>query len=159
MKRAKPKSELGQYLYSILTVVGLFWLFAPVWCRPFTFLPVRWKIRSWWVIICWPTSCLRCSSRCAPDEHFSLPPACTQGTAAGRHCHFRSPQDEGRDLIKRCVAVGGQEVHIINKVLHVDGKPVQEPPLAKHTDRAYYPRELNPRDNFGPYIVPEDHSL
>ena len=35
---------------------------------------------------------------------------------------FRSPQDEGRDLIKRCVAVGGQQVEIVNKVLYVDGE-------------------------------------
>ena len=70
---------------------------------------------------------------------------------------FRSPQDEGRDLIKRCVAVGGQQVEIVNKVLYVDGEPMQDPPLAKYTDPAYYPQELNSRDNFGPYIVPEDH--
>ena len=42
-------------------------------------------------------------------------------------------------------------------MLYVDGEPVQDPPLAKYTDPRYYPRELNSRDNFGPYIVPEDH--
>ena len=36
---------------------------------------------------------------------------------------FRSPVDVDRDLIKRCVAVGGQEVEIVDKELYVDGRP------------------------------------
>ncbi len=69
---------------------------------------------------------------------------------------FKSPVEPGRDLIKRCVAVGGQEVRVIDKVLYVDGQPVKEPPLAKHTDPHCYAGSANPRDNFGPYIVPPD---
>ena len=68
---------------------------------------------------------------------------------------FRSPVEPGKDLIKRCVAVGGQEVRVIDKVLYVDGKRVPEPPLAKHTDHVIYPPAVSPRDNFGPYVVPE----
>ena len=41
---------------------------------------------------------------------------------------FRSPVDEERDLIKRCVAVGGQEVEIVDKELYVDGPPFKDPP-------------------------------
>ncbi|MBT4501001.1 MAG: signal peptidase I [Gemmatimonadetes bacterium] len=70
---------------------------------------------------------------------------------------FRSPVDKERDLIKRCVAVGGQEVHVVNKVLYVDGERFGDPPLSKYTDRNYYPAAVNPRDNFGPFKVPEDH--
>jgi signal peptidase I len=70
---------------------------------------------------------------------------------------FSSPVDPDKDLIKRCVAVGGQEVHVVNKVLYVDGVRVDEPPLGKHTDRNYYPASANPRDNFGPFMVPEGH--
>jgi len=70
---------------------------------------------------------------------------------------FRSPVDEERDLIKRCVAVGGQEVQIVNKLLYIDGEPFADPPLAKYTDRRYFPSAANPRDNFGPYTVPEGH--
>jgi len=69
---------------------------------------------------------------------------------------FRSPVEPGRDLIKRCVAVGGQEVRVVDKVLYVDGRRVEDPPLAKHTDRNCYPASVSPRDNFGPYIVPPD---
>ena len=70
---------------------------------------------------------------------------------------FRSLQDEGRDLIKRCVAVGGQKVEIVNKVLYVDGQCQQDPPLAKYTERRSLPAAHSSRDNFGPYIVPKDH--
>ena len=70
---------------------------------------------------------------------------------------FRSPVDEERDLIKRCVAIGGQEVQIVDKVLYIDGEPFEDPPLAKYTDRRYYPSTANTRDNFGPYTVPEGH--
>ena len=44
---------------------------------------------------------------------------------------------------------------MVNKVVYVDGVRVQEPPLAKHTDRNTFPATVNPRDNFGPYRVPE----
>ena len=76
---------------------------------------------------------------------------------AGDIVIFRAPVDEGRDLIKRCVAVGGQTVQIVNKVLYVDDQPFQDPPLAKYSDPNYYPAEINPRDHFGPYVVPENH--
>lgn len=70
---------------------------------------------------------------------------------------FRSPVDPDRDLIKRCVAVGGQVVEIINKQLYVDGQRFPDPPLAKYTDPTCYPASANPRDNFGPYQVPPGH--
>ena len=70
---------------------------------------------------------------------------------------FRSPVDEDRDLIKRCVAIGGQEIRIVNKVLYINGEPFRDPPLAKYVDRTFYPAMATPRDNFGPYTVPADH--
>ena len=66
---------------------------------------------------------------------------------------FRSPIQSDRDLIKRCVAVGGQTVQIINKTLYVDDEIFEDPPGAKYTDSIYQ----NNRDNFGPYLVPRDH--
>lgn len=70
---------------------------------------------------------------------------------------FRSPRDPDRDLIKRCVAVGGQKVEIIDKVLYVDGMRFEDPPLAKYTDFRTLPASVSLRDNFGPYRVPEGH--
>jgi signal peptidase I len=70
---------------------------------------------------------------------------------------FRSPVDPERDLIKRCVAVGGQTVEVVDKVLYVDGKRFEDPPRAKYMDPTCYPAGVNPRDNFGPYEVPAGH--
>ena len=149
MKHAKQKSELGQYLYSILTVVGLF-------------LVIRTSVVQAFYI---PSSSMEDTLLVgdyllANKFVYGVPvdvPLTSISLFRLPALIFRSLQDEGRDLIKRCVAVGGQQVEIVNKVLYVDGEPVQDPPLSKHTDRTYYPRELNPRDNFGPYTVPEDH--
>jgi len=69
---------------------------------------------------------------------------------------FRYPDDPARDFIKRCVAVGGQTVEIRDKVLYVDGKPREEP-FAVHKDPRTLPRETSPRDNFGPFVVPQEH--
>ena len=71
---------------------------------------------------------------------------------------FRSPIEPDKDLIKRCIAVGGQEVIVVDKTLFVDGKPFADPPFAKYTDsRVYRGVDGNRRDNFGPYIVPDGH--
>jgi len=62
-----------------------------------------------------------------------------------------------KDLIKRCVAVGGQTVEIRNKVLHVDGVPFPDPHEAKYADPLVYAASGSPRDNYGPLTVPADH--
>ena len=69
---------------------------------------------------------------------------------------FRFPEDPARDFIKRCVAVGGQTVEIRDKVLYVDGKAPEEP-YVRHKDPRVVPHETQPRDNFGPYVVPQGH--
>jgi len=88
---------------------------------------------------------------------------------------FRSPY-EWRNLVKRCVALGGDIVEIRNKKLYVNGKPIDEP-YVKYIDRMTFPGlELDSvtyqrmwergefrffsrpqllRDNFGPVRVPE----
>lgn len=70
---------------------------------------------------------------------------------------FKFPKDPSAIYIKRCVAVGGQTVQVRDKVLYVDGKVVDLPPTGKHTDTTTtrYGSQY-PRDNFGPYRVPED---
>ena len=67
---------------------------------------------------------------------------------------FRYPDDPARDFIKRCVATGGQTVELRDKVLYVDGQ-AQEEPYVVHKDPRVLPREVNARDNFGPYVVPQ----
>ena len=70
---------------------------------------------------------------------------------------FRSKTEVGRDLIKRCVAVGGQVVEVRDKQLYVDGVPFELPPEGKFMDPRRLPATVSPRDNFKPYRVPDDH--
>ena len=158
MQQAKQKSEFGQYLYSILTVVGLFLVirtgvvqafYIPSSSMEDTLLVGDYLLANkfiYGVPVDVPLTSI---------SLFRLP--ALRDPQPGDIVIFRSPQDEERDLIKRCVAVGGQQVHIVNKVLYVDGEPMPDPPLAKHTDRRLFPAAINARDNFGPYTVPQDH--
>lgn len=80
---------------------------------------------------------------------------------------FRYPRDPHLEYIKRCVAVGGQTVRVINKKLFVDEKRFPDPPHLKYDDpnilsrnSHFYPTfrpGLGSRDNFGPVTVPEGH--
>lgn len=69
---------------------------------------------------------------------------------------FRSKTEPDRDLIKRCVAVGGQTVEVREKVLFVDGVPFLDPPRAKYTDPVVFSSGRS-RDSFGPHMVKEGY--
>jgi len=70
--------------------------------------------------------------------------AARRGLGVGDIVTFPSPAD-GAELIKRIVAVGGQQVEIADAVLLVDGRPVPEPYVdAASIDGVY----------FGPVAVP-----
>jgi len=66
---------------------------------------------------------------------------------------FKFPQDEGRDFIKRAIALPGEKVEVRGKQVYVNGKPLQEP-YAAHLDRAIQESPFSPRDSFGPVVVP-----
>jgi len=68
---------------------------------------------------------------------------------------FKYPEDRSRDFIKRVIAVEGDVIESKNKVIYVNGKAVSEP-YAQHTDSSLRPGGIEPRDNFGPYIVPKE---
>ena len=70
---------------------------------------------------------------------------------------IESPEDESKDLFKRCIAVGGQTVEIRNKIIFIDGKPFENPPGVKNTDPRVLPSRFIARDNYAPYKVPDDH--
>lgn len=66
---------------------------------------------------------------------------------------FIYPQDPTKDFIKRVKGLPGETVEIRNKKLYVNGQAVEDP-------NAYYdktPERMarSPRDNFGPFVVPE----
>ncbi|MEK6672239.1 MAG: signal peptidase I [Nitrospirota bacterium] len=68
---------------------------------------------------------------------------------------FKYPEDPERDFIKRVIAVEGDVIEIKDKVVHVNGKPVQEL-YAQHTDNTIRPTGVEPRDNLGPKVIPKD---
>ena len=76
---------------------------------------------------------------------------------------FKYPEDPKRDFIKRCAGLAGDEIQIIDKVLHINGKPVGESGYTFHADERIYPnsvflaKDFRERDNFGPLVVPEGH--
>jgi signal peptidase I len=80
---------------------------------------------------------------------------------------FNYPLDPYLDYIKRCIAVGGQTVEIIDKRVYVDGEPFHRPPHLQFIDRRIFDRQnqsfqvfdpkFGSRDNFGPVKVPPNH--
>jgi signal peptidase I len=67
---------------------------------------------------------------------------------------FRYPADPSRTYLKRCVAVGGQQVEIRDKVVLVDGVRAPVPALAKNADPRVFAAGVLPRDNMPPRQVP-----
>ena len=67
---------------------------------------------------------------------------------------FKFPEDPSKDFIKRVVGVGGDIVEIKNKKVYVNGLE-QADTFAVHVDNRIFPREFQPRDNFGPLKVPQ----
>ncbi|HMK50642.1 MAG TPA: signal peptidase I [Thermodesulfovibrionales bacterium] len=63
---------------------------------------------------------------------------------------FKFPVDPSKDFIKRVIAVGGDTIEGINKVIYVNGVPLNEPYI-RHVDNFVLPN----RDNFGPIEVPK----
>ncbi len=60
---------------------------------------------------------------------------------------FRDPA-EGRRALKRVIGLPGEEVVVLDGVLHVDGEPVEEPWVDPATVDGYYTRM---------FVVPADH--
>lgn len=67
---------------------------------------------------------------------------------------FEYPLNRERDYIKRVVALPGQTVEVIDKIVYVDGELAHIPPDSKNTDPQVLAAELSNRDNFGPIQVP-----
>lgn len=67
---------------------------------------------------------------------------------------FKFPQDEGRDFIKRVIALPGEKVEIRGKRVLINGEPLEEP-YSVHLDRAIQETPHSPRDYFSPVEVPQ----
>ena len=67
---------------------------------------------------------------------------------------FAYPLNPTKDYIKRIVALPGQTVEIIDKVVYVDNRLADILPNVKTTDPKIMAAQLSTRDNFGPMQVP-----
>lgn len=68
---------------------------------------------------------------------------------------FQFPDNPRKNFIKRVVALAGDEVQLLDKVVYVNGKPLDETAYAIHMDASIIPPGTSqPRDNFGPITIP-----
>lgn len=76
---------------------------------------------------------------------------------------FRSKENPIIDVVKRCVAKGGDEIQVRRKQLELNGEVVDDSSYAIHRDPRVFPdrpgldRQIRQRDYFGPYRVPDAH--
>jgi signal peptidase I len=68
---------------------------------------------------------------------------------------FIFPEDRKKDFIKRVVGVEGDRVEIINKKVYINGSLFNNP-FAMNNDEIIIPKGIQPRDNYGPVVVPKD---
>jgi signal peptidase I len=66
---------------------------------------------------------------------------------------FEYPEDPSKDFIKRVIGTPGDVVEGRDKKVYVNGKLYQNPHEV-HKEKETIPREMNPRDSFGPVTVP-----
>lgn len=69
---------------------------------------------------------------------------------------FRFPEDEDKDFIKRVIGLPGDTIQIRNKIVHVNGTPLEDKSFTQRIDPGVIDGHINPRDNFGPVTVPDD---
>jgi signal peptidase I len=110
-----------------------------------------------------------------PFSNMQIPVIPGQSPNRGDMVAFMSPF-ENRYLVKRCVAIEGDTVQIVDKILYVNGTMVDET-YVYHTDKHTYKKVnhdsdtyqqdwehakfgdlfgIQVRDNFGPVVVPDD---
>ncbi len=67
---------------------------------------------------------------------------------------FRSVQNPYKNIIKRVIAIEGQTLEIKDKVVHVNGKRISNPPKSKYLNPRISPAWESNLDNLGPVKVP-----
>jgi signal peptidase I len=66
---------------------------------------------------------------------------------------FKFPEDPSKDFIKRVIAIGGDTVAVRDKQVFINDQPVYYS-QAEYVDSKIWPAVAQPRDNFGPKVVP-----
>ncbi len=65
---------------------------------------------------------------------------------------FLEPTERKKDFIKRVIGMPGETLEVINRKVHINGRPLEEDPHAYY-ESSHYVRGL---DNYGPIRIPED---
>jgi signal peptidase I len=104
----------------------------------------------------WPTDC-KLQPGFPPITCYSSRPLIPFGSIQrGDIIVFRFPEDEDKDFIKRVIGLPGDTIQIRNKVVHVNGTPLEDNAFTQRIDPGVIDGHINPRDNFGPVTVPDD---
>jgi signal peptidase I len=69
---------------------------------------------------------------------------------------FIYPMDKSKDFIKRVIGLPGDVIQVINKMVYINDRPMNDP-HGFHSDQMIIPGAEQPRDNFGPVTVPPNH--
>ena len=68
---------------------------------------------------------------------------------------FIYPNDRSKDYIKRVIGVAGDKIEIRNKNIFINDKLYKDD-FGIYSDSIVYPAMVQPRDNFGPVVVPKN---
>ena len=82
------------------------------------------------------------------------------GVTRGDIVVFKYPEDTERDFIKRIIGLPGETIEVRQKVVHVNGRPLDEPYvhyLRPAGGGAHEFTSFDVRDTYGPVTVPAGH--
>jgi signal peptidase I len=69
---------------------------------------------------------------------------------------FEWPKDKSKNFIMRAIALGGDEIKIVDKKVYINGSAIDEPYVIHEDPNVYLTGDYKLRDNFGPVRVPDD---
>ena len=69
---------------------------------------------------------------------------------------FKWPKDSSKNFIMRAIALGGDEIKIIDKKVYINGSIITEPYVINEDPNTYLTGDYKLRDNFGPVKVPDN---
>lgn len=69
---------------------------------------------------------------------------------------FKWPKDPSKNFIMRAIALGGDEIKIVDKKVYINGLIINEPYVINEDQNILRTGDYKLRDNFGPVKVPDD---